>query len=158
MWPELEAASDWTDRASVEQLALTLLTVGADEDVRVLEALAATLVNGCRHSDHGIDCALQEPSTAAFADAIASRDLGRKLPLGRRVARRALRGSLADPTLGATAFHRVDTNPTWSRDLLPVAVIGSFLFYKLSETELAASPIRTFAPDDLHQRSPRAAR
>ena len=135
MWPEPEAASDSTDRASVEQLALTLLTVGADQDVRVLEALAATLVNGCRHSDHGIDSGLKEPSAAAFLDATASKDLDRKLPLGRRVARRALRGSLADPTLGATAFHRIDANPTWSRGLLPVAVIGSFLFYKLPESE-----------------------
>jgi hypothetical protein len=46
-----------------------------------------------------------------------------------------LRGSLADPTLGATAFHRIDANPAWSRELLPVAVIGSFLFYKLSDGE-----------------------
>jgi Cell Wall Hydrolase len=133
MWPEPAAASNSTDRASVEQLAATLLTVGADQDVRVLEALAAALVNGRRHTGHGIDYALKEPSAAAFVDATVSGDFGRRLQLGRRVARRALRGSLADPTLGATAFHRIDANPTWSRELLPVAIIGSFLFYKLPE-------------------------
>ena len=135
MWSEPEAASCSTDRASVEQLALTLLIVGADQDVRVLEALAATLVNGRRHSDRTIEYAPIKPSAAAFADTTASRELSRKLPLGRRVARRALRGSLADPTLGATAFHRIDSNPIWSRGLLPVAVIGSFLFYKLPVSE-----------------------
>jgi hypothetical protein len=135
MWPEPVATPDSSDRASVEQLASTLLTVGADQDVRVLEALAAALVNGCRQTGHRIDYALNEPAAAVFADATANRDLGRKLQLGRRVARRALRGSLADPTLGATAFHRIDANPAWSRELLPVAVIGSFLFYKLPEGE-----------------------
>ena len=135
MWPEPVATPDSSDRASVEQLASTLLTIGADQDVRVLEALAAALVNGCRHTGHRIDYALNEPAAAAFAGATANRDLGRKLQLGRRVARRALRGSLADPTLGATAFHRIDASPAWSRELLPVAVIGSFLFYKLPEGE-----------------------
>jgi hypothetical protein len=134
MWPEPVAASDSTDRASVEQLAMTLLTVGADQDVRVLEALAAALVNGCPHTGHRIDHALNEPPAAPFAHAAASY-CSRKLQLGRRVARRALRGSLADPTLGATAFHRIDVNPAWSRELLPVAVIGSFLFYKLPAGE-----------------------
>jgi hypothetical protein len=130
MWPEPLAVSGPTDREGVEQLASTLLAVAADQDVRVLEALAAALVNGRRHSGH-VDPALKEPPPPAFADAAASRDFDRKLQLGRRVARRALRGSLADPTLGATAFHRIDANPTWSRGLLPVAVVGSFLFYRL---------------------------
>jgi Cell Wall Hydrolase len=133
MWPESVAASGSTDRASVEQLASTLLTVGADQDVRVLEALAAALVNGRRHTGHGVDYALNEPPPPAFGDVTPSGDFDRKLQLGRRVARRALRGSLADPTLGATAFHRIDANPTWSRKLLPVAVVGSFLFYKLPD-------------------------
>jgi hypothetical protein len=133
MWAEPVAASDLTERASVEQLALTLLTVGGDQNVRVLEALAAALVNGSRHTGHGIDYGFNEPPPSAFAHATAGGNLGGKLPLGRRVARRALRGSLADPTLGATAFHRIEANPTWSRELLPVAVVGSFLFYKLPE-------------------------
>jgi Cell Wall Hydrolase len=130
MWPESVAASRSTDREGVEQLASTLLAVASDQEVRVLEALAAALVNGRRHSCH-VDHALKEPLPPAFAYGATSRDFDRKLQLGRRVARRALRGSLADPTFGATAFHRIDANPTWSRELLPVAVVGSFLFYKL---------------------------
>ena len=46
-------------------------------------------------------------------------------------ARRALRGSLNDPTDGATAFHRVDDNPDWTRAHLPVAIAGPFLFYRV---------------------------
>jgi hypothetical protein len=48
----------------------------------------------------------------------------------RRVARRALRGSLADPTKGANAFHRIEASPPWARPLLPIAMYGPYLFYR----------------------------
>jgi hypothetical protein len=48
----------------------------------------------------------------------------------RRVARRALRGSLADPTKGANAFHRIEASPPWARALLPIAMYGPYLFYR----------------------------
>ena len=131
MWREFGTALGLQDRATVERLAMTLLRVGADQEVRVLEALAATLANGCGHDRSGADLGLAEPAPAAFLDQAPVGDGDRKLELGRRIARRALRGSLVDPTCGATAFHRVDANPAWARDQLPVAVIGSFLFYKL---------------------------
>ena len=46
-------------------------------------------------------------------------------PLAARVRR-----SLLDPTGGASAFHRIDESPSWSRNSLPVATFGSFLFYR----------------------------
>jgi hypothetical protein len=63
--------------------------------------------------------------------AAAIKDFTRKLELCRRIARRAIYGSLLDPAPAATAFHRIGESPAWSRDLLPVAIIGSFLFYDL---------------------------
>ena len=132
MWHEFGTALGLQDRATVERLATTLLRIGADQEVRVLEALAATLVNGGGRDRPGRDFGLAEPEPAAFIDRPPVGDCDRKLELGRRIARRALRGSLVDPTRGATAFHRVDANPAWALDQLPVAVIGSFLFYKLS--------------------------
>jgi hypothetical protein len=57
-------------------------------------------------------------------------DFGCRLGLCRRVARRALRGSLSDPTRGANAFHRIEASPDWARELLPVAVYGPYLFYR----------------------------
>lgn len=49
----------------------------------------------------------------------------------RRVARRALRGLLADPTNGATHYHTKAILPRWARAQAPVAEIGEHLFYRL---------------------------
>ena len=57
-------------------------------------------------------------------------DFERRLGLCRRVARRAMRGSLHDPTNGANAFHRIEDSPPWARELLPIAMHGSYLFYR----------------------------
>ncbi len=123
------------ERAGVDRFALALLTLGADQGVRVLEALAATLINGARQPRADCDLALRESPPASFDDVTAASAPADKLQLCRRIARRALRGSLADPTLGASAFHRVEDYPTWARELLPVATFGSFLFYQLSMPE-----------------------
>ncbi len=131
MQPEPLEVGDPERRMDVEGLALTLLTLGADQSVRVLEALAAALVNRARQPRRDRDPALGEPPPARFVDAVTMNALGDELQLCRRIARRALRGSLADPTLGATGFHRLEGNPAWAHDLLPVASFGSFLFYQL---------------------------
>jgi N-acetylmuramoyl-L-alanine amidase len=135
MRPEPFAAGDRDHRSRVERLALTLLTIGADQSVRVLEALAAALVNCAREPRGYRELALREPPPASFRHAAAASGLGDHLQLCRRIARRALRGSLADPTLGANAFHRLEDNPGWARDLLPVASFGSFLFYQIPVLE-----------------------
>jgi N-acetylmuramoyl-L-alanine amidase len=135
MRPEALEVGACDHRHGTEWLALTLLTLGADQSVRVLEALAATLVNRARQPQPDCDLALREPPPPWFHDAAMVSAPGDRLQLCRRIARRALRGSLADPTLGASAFHRLEDNPAWARDLLPVASFGSFLFYELSASE-----------------------
>ena len=121
-------------RALVDWLALTLLATAADQDVRVFEALAATLLRGARRARQDLASALRELACTPFPGA-ASVDFSPKLELCRRIARRALHGSLRDPAPGATAFHRIGEDPTWSRHRVPVAIIGSFLFYDLTEPE-----------------------
>lgn len=37
---------------------------------------------------------------------------------------------IADPTKGATHYHHHRDSPCWSNDLRPVALIGSFIFYR----------------------------
>jgi N-acetylmuramoyl-L-alanine amidase len=135
MQPEPVPLGDSDHRSSIEALALTLLTLGGDQSVRVLEALAAALVNRARqhNGDHG--SGLCEPPPPDFRHPTAAHVTGGKLELCHRIARRALRGSLADPTVGAGAFHRLEDNPAWARDLLPVATFGSFLFYQLPPSE-----------------------
>ncbi|MCA1941149.1 MAG: cell wall hydrolase [Caenispirillum bisanense] len=46
-----------------------------------------------------------------------------------RIARRAVAGSLADPTAGATHYHARGIHPPWAWRLVPCAEIGRHLFY-----------------------------
>jgi len=46
-----------------------------------------------------------------------------------RIARRALAGTLKDPTGGATHYHAKNTTPPWARDHTPTADIGNHRFY-----------------------------
>ena len=115
-----------------QALALTLLDLAGDESVRVIEALAAALVNDLNERPEEAAAAwpVAESPGGLCEDGPGAADFGCRLGLCRRVARRALRGSLADPTRGANAFHRIEASPDWARELLPVAVYGSYLFYR----------------------------
>ena len=48
-----------------------------------------------------------------------------------RIARRAIAGCLKDNTRGATHYHALYCNPSWSRCAVPCAQIGGHLFYAL---------------------------
>lgn len=119
----------------IERLANLLLSLAGDESVRVLEALAAALVNRLEEDEAAVEAAaeaLEELRGPGLSEAPAAwaGNTDEQLALCRRIARRALRKSLFDPTSGATAFHRIETSPPWARSLMPVAVCGSFLFYR----------------------------
>ena len=47
-----------------------------------------------------------------------------------RVAQRAVSGTLADITKGATHYHRKDISPAWARRLTPVFEYKNHLFYR----------------------------
>ena len=115
-----------------EALSLTLLDLAGGESVRVIEALAAALVNDLheRPDEAYSDWPVAASATGLCEDHRVIEDIGGRLGLCRRVARRALRGSLTDPTRGANAFHRIEASPDWARELLPVAVYGPYLFYR----------------------------
>jgi len=46
-----------------------------------------------------------------------------------RIARRAAKGVLKDPTGGATHYHAKDVYPPWTNGRKPSAKIGNHLFY-----------------------------
>lgn len=46
-----------------------------------------------------------------------------------RIARRALAGTLRDPTGGATHYHAIGATPPWAKDRQPSATIGRHKFY-----------------------------
>jgi hypothetical protein len=120
------------DHAREESLTLTLLDLAGADSVRVIEALAAALVNDLREraEDTAQDWSAPPALAGLCEDGLVVRDFECRLGLCRRVARRALRGSLTDPTRGANAFHRIEASPDWARELLPVAVYGPYLFYR----------------------------
>jgi hypothetical protein len=125
---DFKAASD---RITTDRIAAALLHLAGKENVRVIEALASTIVNALKSGVEidkpfvfGRSRLLHYPSTIAS-------DETQKTAAFRRIARRALGETMSDPTRGATAFHRIDETPTWSKSLLPIAVFGSFLFYRV---------------------------
>lgn len=116
-----------------EALTLKLLDLAGSESVRVVEALAAALVNDLHERPEEVTqdwSAAAAPLPGLCEDGRVIEDFGCRLALCRRVARRALRGSLTDPTRGANAFHRIEASPDWARGLLPVATFGPYLFYR----------------------------
>ena len=127
MPPEQDA-----DHVREEALTLALLDLAEADSVRVIEALAAALVNDLRDrpEDAVEDWSAPSAPMGLCEDGRVMRDFECRLGLCRRVARRALRGSLTDPTQGANAFHRIEASPDWARELLPVAVYGPYLFYR----------------------------
>jgi len=46
-----------------------------------------------------------------------------------RIARRALAGTLKDPTNGATHYHAKNASPPWAKNRKPSAEIGGHKFY-----------------------------
>jgi hypothetical protein len=127
MPPEQDAG-----HAREEALTLALLDLAGADSVRVIEALAAALVNDLRDrlEDASEGWSAPPAPLGLCEDGRVIRDFECRLGLCRRVARRALRGSLTDPTRGANAFHRIEASPDWARELLPVAVYGPYLFYR----------------------------
>lgn len=121
-------AADQADR-----LADIMMQVAGDQNVRAMEAVAATLVARRRQGRPDVT-----DLEGLAEDSPPWR--GETFDLCRRIARRALRGCLDHLVDGATAFHRIDASPEWARPLLPVAVFGSFLFYRTQAPAEETSP------------------
>jgi hypothetical protein len=118
-------------RVTAGRLAAALLHLASGENIRVVEALASTIANSLRlDSDIDRPFAFDRVRLLRYPNTLAADETPRTAAF-QRIARRALSGTLSDPTRGATAFHRIEATPEWSNDLLPIAVFGSFLFYRL---------------------------
>ena len=141
--PERERAADIT--ASFAQI---LLALGRGEQIRTLEAIAATLINqaevaagndqtgspaddpGAAHQQR-FACQLQALMAAlALAPQRGAVEDHPAYASCLRIARRAMAGAIHDPTGGATRFHLIDAAPDWARGMLPCATLGGFVFYR----------------------------
>ena len=106
------------DAELAEWLARRLHARHRGEPVRVLEALAATLV--ARLAADGDPGALQRVPLPADSH----------LAVCRRIARRALAGASPPPeAAGATRYHQADVHPVWARGRMPSGTLGDFVFY-----------------------------
>jgi hypothetical protein len=99
MQPEV-AACHGESGGLIDHLASQLYDLAGGQEVRVIEALAAAFANRWRDGLDEAPCGLCEPLTAAGFERDVACEVAGRLAICRRVARRALRGSLVDPTRG----------------------------------------------------------
>lgn len=134
-----------TDRAA-DILARTIFGEARGEPVRGKEAVAAVIMNRVRRARAAggtywwgatVEDVCRRPwQFSCWNDADPNRAKIESVPTDNRVfqscqriARRALAGTLADPTDGATHYHAKMVNPPWARGRAPSAEIGQHLFY-----------------------------
>lgn len=155
---EIILATTEPSRAQVQQnaaqltatFAKILFVLGRGEQIRTLEAIAATLANqvkastGCATGGDRVETAVEDAGAARlrhFAHHLAAltavdgaqRDAIEDHPAYAsclRIARRAMAAAIQDPTGGATRFHAIDEAPDWARGMLPNATLGGFVFYR----------------------------
>lgn len=130
---------------AAEILALTLWGEAADRPVRAIEALAALVMNrvraGLPHWGQGVAGVCRAPFQFACWNRNHPRHARlREIPPGdpvfaicRRVAARALSGTLPDPTGGATHYHAAEAIPGWAIGRPAVAEIGGLCFYRAED-------------------------
>lgn len=136
--------------AAADILALTLWGEAADRPVRAIEALAALVMNrarqaaipgGSAHWGRGVAGVCRAPFQFPCWNRNHPRHAAlREVPAGdgalaicRRVAARAIAGSLPDATGGATHFHDGGTLPGWALGRPAVAEIGGLCFYRAED-------------------------
>ncbi len=118
-------------RITSDRVAHTLIHLAGDESIRVIEALASAIANSLRarrEIDLPFPC---KPIELVRPTGSLLYEDQERVAMIQSIARGALQGTLFDPTRGSNAFHRVETTPDWSRDIIPIAVFGPFIFYRI---------------------------
>jgi hypothetical protein len=133
------------DRQAILTLARTIYGEARGESVRGMEAVAAVVMNRVRRaSERGgwwwgstpIDVCRKPQQFSCWNETDPNRckilAVDPEHPVFRiclRIARRAIAGTLKDPTKGATHYHAKDVSPPWARSRKPSAEIGGHKFY-----------------------------
>jgi spore germination cell wall hydrolase CwlJ-like protein len=142
----MSAALHLTPReAAAETLALTLWGEAAERPVRAIEALAALVMNRARTGVPHWGTSVAGVCRAPFQFPCWNRNHPRHarvrdippgdgaLAICRRIAARAVAGTLPDPTGGATHFHDAAALPGWALGRPAAAEIGGFCFYRAED-------------------------
>lgn len=130
-------------------LALTLWGEAAGRPVRVMEGVAAVVMNrlrlaaqpdGSAHLGRGVagicrapfQFACWNPNHPGRAAMVELREQGdTAFAACRRIAARTVAGLLPDPTGGATHYHPAETLPRWAVGKVASAELGGLVFYRL---------------------------
>jgi spore germination cell wall hydrolase CwlJ-like protein len=146
----LTPAAEARRQAAIAALAAAIAEAGRGEPVRVLEALAAVVINRMlaararrAPASWGVDLASALGAPGLFGDrteaapeaATAERGTAEA---GRRIAARAAAGSLPDPTGGALWFHRPGTAPPDGAEAGERLRLGGFVFIRPARAGVAA--------------------
>lgn len=130
--------------SAIDVLARTLWGEAHAEPVRAKEALAALVMNRVARAQRAggrywwgasvVEVCRRPWQFACWNDGDAARCArvtveDRRFRICLRIARRAVAGTLADPTGGATHCHPGDVLPPWARDRTPSAEICGLVFY-----------------------------
>ncbi len=141
-------ADSFYEELSLDVLARTLWGEARGEGAAGMEAVCAVILNRVSFAQGGggywwgdtIITVCQKPyqfSCWNRADlnyrklqAVTDKDIHYATAL--RIARRALAGTLVDPTGHATHYHEQSILPAWAADQTPTARIGRHIFYRLN--------------------------
>lgn len=126
--------------SAADILARTLWGEARGEPVRGIEAVAAVVMNRARRGGWWGDSvesvcrkpmqfSCWNPSDPNRAKLERVDETDRAFRICLRIARRAIAGSVDDPTHGATHYHVRGLLPKWARGRDPSAEIGNHLFY-----------------------------
>ncbi len=138
------SARDQAAAKAADTLARTIYGEARGEPVRGKEAVAAVVMNRVRRAraaggSYWWGGSVEEvcrrpwqfscwnPGDPNRAKLQAVGDDNRVFQSCQRIARRALAGTLGDPTEGATHYHAKSVNPPWARGKAPAAEIGNHL-------------------------------
>ncbi len=144
---EVKDASAFYNDLAADVLARTLWGEGRGEGPAGMEAIAAVILNRVKVSqNHGgywwgndiisvcqkpyqFSCWNRSDPNYQKLQAITDKDIHFVTAL--RISRRAVAGTLSDPTGGATHYHEKSIMPSWAKGVTPCAVIGRHIFYQL---------------------------
>ncbi len=146
--PEKEDQSMFTE-LTIDVLARTLWGEGRGEGTTGMEAIASVVLNrvaiaqekGRYWWGNDIITVCQKPyqfscwnrSDPNYRQLQAVTDKDIHFATALRIARRAVSGTLADVTNGATHYHTKAVKPFWAKGKTPTTMIGNHIFFRIIE-------------------------
>lgn len=128
------------NREDIETCARALAVLASDQEDEVRTSLAWVFRNRIEVMQSKCET---PPSIVSTCESVLREALSRPCPLRatpglsdaewRRIKAATClvwSGDVADRTHGAAACHRHDSNPRWARKRTPIALLGSYLFYR----------------------------